>query len=139
MEQGSGRIEVPLPQGLQGGLPVAAAGRGIGHADQRIGHPLHRRYHHDLPGFIGIEHQAGDMADAAGVGQRTAAELVRAGAQGDRGQGFFFEQRRVHATSVGRPRASSGEGVQRTVRPLSRCGAVGGFVIQAGPTAPPRG
>ena len=104
IQQGTGGVRVLGAQGRPRGLPVFAGRGRIGHRDQRIGGALHRRDHDDLTRFLRAEHQRRDMADAAGVGQRTAAELVRATRRGLR------NLRRNHGTSGGGP-PRAGEGI----------------------------
>jgi hypothetical protein len=104
LEQGAGGIGVLRAQRRPCGLPVLAGRGRRRHGDQRIGGALHGRHHHDLAWFPRAQHQRRDMADAAGVGQRTAAELVRATRRGLR------NLRRNHGTSGGGPRRA-GEGI----------------------------
>ncbi len=122
-EQGAYGFQVALAQGEQGRAPIARGGGGVGQPDQRIGDALHRGNDGDLPGIVGRQQQVGDVADARGVGQRAAAELVGAGAQGDGRRGFVFKQQRVHATSGG-GRAT----VQGRVMPARLCRGAGPWV-----------
>ena len=118
-------LQMALPQAIERGLPVAALRGGLGEADQGIGGALHRRHHHHLPVFVGIEHQARDVSDAPGIGQRTAAELVRAALPGGRGMfGRFcvvLRGQSVHRGSWAGPRIAAGRGFAPSLSSAGRC------------------